>query len=555
LAIVYAPHLTSPVGGEVFNYGKVTITWDKSDPPTDDIYSQAAVISYELEYTDHYNFDQTVWSTIKRRIPWIETSYEWIVGKKIKSDSIQVRIRAKNSLDGELSDWSMCSGTFSINVFKLTPPIIASPAANQVYTDYILIILDESVTQNTFNQKVRYSLDYSSESRDVGWTNIVKDIPVGQNVVRWDLEGIVPADDYVLRLTAKNSAASCLQSSEPTPDQIAMRFVYNLKIQQPGLFLIDTKPPEATLAIESSSGITNELIHTLTVYAEDETSEVEQIQIRECDATDQIALGDVTGANFDSVINCPPITELIASPTVNFGKLIGKPLGYSAKTQWTLEDTSGLRKIEALLTDSGGNIALRPSSISFIPIFRFDAKINDIIVTLEERNVITLPDEDGEISSETATYEVAYLITSTGEYYILEPFPRLVARSQFGRNFKLIYPFNNSNFIFTYVNNDLVADTGSIYRDDKVIVSFFFKFPNAVSETNAVTKFKTSLYIGLENGELWEFNGTTMTLLTTLSNPISSLIGDDEYLYIGLFNSSLITVYNGTDFVTSDIDA
>lgn len=246
MSVIFAPHLTSPKGGEVFNLGKISITWDRNDPPTDDPYEATTLISYEIEYTDNYQGDQTNWHTLKRRIPWTESSYDWIVGKMIKSSSVRVRIRARNSMDGgQFSDWSMSSGDFDVNVFKLVAPAIVSPIGSQVYTDFILIILDEKLTRQTFNQKVRYTLEYASEKRDIDWTVIAKDIPVGQNVVRWDLDSLTPSDDYVLRLTAKNAATSCLQSSEPTPDQIARRFVYNLKIQQPGMFLIDTKPPRS----------------------------------------------------------------------------------------------------------------------------------------------------------------------------------------------------------------------------------------------------------------------------------------------------------------------
>ncbi len=49
MATTFAPHLTSPKGGEIFNLGKVTITWDKNDPPTDDEYGAISVISYEIE--------------------------------------------------------------------------------------------------------------------------------------------------------------------------------------------------------------------------------------------------------------------------------------------------------------------------------------------------------------------------------------------------------------------------------------------------------------------------------------------------------------------------
>ncbi|KKK94492.1 hypothetical protein LCGC14_2682330, partial [marine sediment metagenome] len=158
---VFAPHITSPKGDELFNLGKITITWDRNDPPTDDPYEATSVISYEIEYTDNYNFEDTVWNTIKRRIPWTETSFEWIVGKMIKAPTVRVRIRAKNSLDGELSDWSTSSGDFLINIFKLIPPAIVSPLPDHVYTDFILIILDESITRNTFNQKIRYTVEYS----------------------------------------------------------------------------------------------------------------------------------------------------------------------------------------------------------------------------------------------------------------------------------------------------------------------------------------------------------------------------------------------------------
>ena len=324
---LYAPHIISPKGGEIFNLGEVAISWDRNDPSTDDPYESTTVVSYEIEYTDNYQYENTVWHTLKRRIPWTETSYTWKVGKMIKSSTVRVRIRAKDSLDGGLSDWSMSGADFSINVFKLVPPAIVSPLPSHVYTDFILIILDETITKNTFNQKVRYTLEYSSEKRDIDWTVIVKDLPVGQNVIRWDLDDVSPSDDYILRLTAKNAATSCLQSSDPTPDQISRRFVYNLKIQQPGMFFIDTKPPQAVLDVESSAGITNELVHTINIFAEDETSDIEQIQIRECDATTQVALGNIAESGFGED-SCLTIEELISSQgqNVDFGKLIGKPL-------------------------------------------------------------------------------------------------------------------------------------------------------------------------------------------------------------------------------------
>lgn len=516
----------------------------------------SVVTSYEIEYTENYKED-TDWHTLKRRIPWIDSSYDWVVGKMIKSDSVRIRIRAKNVSNGVNSDWSMSGSNFSVNVFKLIPPAIVSPVSNQVYTDFILIILDESLTKNTFNQKVRYTLEYSSEKRGIDWTIIAKNIPVGQNVIRWDLDEISPSDDYILRLTTKNSAVSCLQSSELTPDQIAKRFIYNLKIQQPGMFIIDTKPPEVILDIEGSDGVTNELSHVLTVFAEDETTNVEQIQLRECEATNQAALGNVSSENLGTT-QCTPIEELLNVDDVNFDKLIGKPMGYSTKIQWTLDDASGLRRIEALLTDSGGNISIQASPKSFIPIFRHSNTINDMIVTVEDRQeTVITEDANGNIVTTTSvgTFESAYAVTDNGEYWIIDPFPRRIYKNLVGRDIIKLFAYGSSIYQFAYTNTIDIPDFGAVYRDSKTFISRLFVFPNPLSITTAVATFQDVMYIGLENGELWSFESVSFVLVNTFDSPISAMAGDDSYLYIGLSNSSLFFLYNGTEFFTSDVES
>lgn len=543
------PHLTSPKGGEIFNLGKVNITWDTNNPLA---IFKSALLSYEIEYTDNYvGVDDTNWHSEKRRIPWNQDSYEWIVGKMIKSDSVRVRLRARHH-DGSFSDWSMASGDFMINVFKLIPPAIVNPISHHTYTDFILIILDETLTTNTFNQKVRYTLEYSSDARNVDWTVIVKDIPVGQNVIRWNLEDLSASDDYVLRLTAKN-AASCEQTNEPIPDQIARRFVYNLKIQQPGVFLIDTKPPQAILDVESSSGITSELTQTLTIFAEDATSDVEQIQLRECNASQQLALGDVSKAT--GTTDCTPIEILLDSTDLDFDTIIGKPQGYTAKTQWTFEDVSGLRRLEAMLTDSGGNNSLQSLQNIFIPAFRSGSDvINDIIVVSEVRDVHSRSEDSSGfvtiITTSGVDFEVAYIGTKSGKYWALEPFPRLVF--DLGKEIRLLIEYFDVVYLLVYVDN---IDTGSIYRDDKTQLTNIFDFNQDVLRIpNAVAIFNDVMYIGLENGELWSFNGVTPILVNQFANPITTLVGDNLFLYIGQANSSAFVLYNGTEFFTSDLE-
>jgi len=61
-------------------------------------------------------------------------------------------------------------------------------------------------------------------------------------------------------------------------------------------------------------------------------------------------------------------------------------------------------------------------------------------------------------------------------------------------------------------------------------------------------------FIGLENGELWSFDGSTFTLSNTFTSPVNALAGDNQYLYIGLANNSSFILYNGISFFTSDVE-
>ena len=104
-------------------------------------------------------------------------------------------MRSKTTDEEVFSDYSMVGGDFSINVFDLIAPAIINPVSNVLYTDFILIILDESLTKDTYHQKVRYTFEYSSKKRSIDWTAIISDVPVGQNVIRWNIEDVPQSDE------------------------------------------------------------------------------------------------------------------------------------------------------------------------------------------------------------------------------------------------------------------------------------------------------------------------------------------------------------------------
>lgn len=557
--MLFSPQIASPEGGENFNLSQVTITWDKNDPPSTNTAVTTDSVTYEIEYTDDYKGRDTTWYALKRRIPWENESYTWIVGKMIKSSNVRIRMRAYSNIDESRSDYSM-SNSFAINIFNLMAPAIISPIPNILYTDYLLIILDETLTINTYHQKIRYTIEYSSEKREVDWTIIVRDIPVGQNVVRWNLDDVETSDDYIIRVTAQNST-DCLPGETPSPHQIARSFAHDVNIQQSGMFLIDTKPPEGILEIEGSTRVTNQLEQIVNIFVEDETTEVEQIQMRECDATSILSLGDLADP-VDPTGGCDSIETLLEG-TPDFDRLIGKPVKNNAKIQWVFDTTrqdaegnevpnSGTKKIEALLTDTGGNTSIQEAAKVFISSFDSDVAISDFIIVVEQRDNVTINKDTTppSVIIEQSIFEIVYLGTTTGQFWALEPFSRLIYTLSVP--ILLLIEFNNVILIFAY---DVDTDVGSVYRHDIVEATLLHTFSSGLAKTTALAIFNDILYIGFNNGELWSYNGSSFSQVTlTTTESISALFGDERYLYIGFVNSSDILLYNGTSFVSAGVE-
>ncbi len=534
---LYAPHILAPDSG-VFNRGRVEIEWIRPEFPSQDESIDTSEVTYEIEYTDVYKAEDTVWRSIKKRIPYSQSSYTWVVGKMIKSSTVKVRMRTKSRATEEYSDWAI-SEQFSVNVFDLVPPVILSPVPNKIYNSYILIILDESLIRETFNQKVRYYFDYASEKLNLDWTTIAEKVPVGNNIVRWNTALLLPSDDYVLRMTVRNSS-TCPTTAAETSDQISVRYIYGLTIRHPGVFIIDTKPPKAHLSIEGvNGGVTNKTNHILNLYASDETTKVETVRIRDCDADSVIPLGE-TGLQSPAV-PCP-IDSLLAS----------KELSYAPRIKYRLSEDSGFKKIEAIFKDSGGNLSISDSLRVFISLFRSTDDVSDVIIRQESRDKVDLQILNNVpiAVTETAIYEVAYVSTAGGELWCLDPYPSLL--------FTLPNPivklcdFNGYIFAFTHTETTLNGAQTDISRayinnnGDYQAISSDSDFTGDLSIVSCVSVFGDNMFVGMKNGKLWKYTGTSWSNVTTFDSSISSLSSDERFLFIGLANSDDIILYNNT---------
>ena len=55
-------------------------------------------------------------------------------------------------------------------------------------------------------------------------------------------------------------------------------------------------------------------------------------------------------------------------------------------------------------------------------------------------------------------------------------------------------------------------------------------------------------YIGLENGEIWQYDEQEFVLISVFLNPIKSLFSDNNLLFATEKNEETIYLYNGISF-------
>lgn len=563
---LFSPHLVLPSVGSIFNRGVVNIEWEESTPPSLNTSIDTDYITYEIEYTDNFIGNKTVWRTLQRRIPWGTSTYSWMVGKMVKSKFVRLRIRAKDVLNETISDWSM-SESFSVNVFDLVAPVIVSPTEDSVYTDFIYIAWDESQIKETYRQKIRYTVEYSSESQSINWTIVASNIPVGQNMVRWDISSVLPAEDYVIRLTARDvsterspsytsvlSGSDCIEPTVPA-DQIAVAYVYSIKVRHSGMFIIDTVPPVARISIDGNTRhVSNAQRHTINIYAEDATTQVETVRLSNCDASNYLPLG-----RLDDVLLAEDVPEEQRCPISLL--LNADEIPFSPKVDYELNaEESGFRKIQALLSDTGGNLSIQKPTRLFLPFFETGGQITDFIIYQKQQDTWSLGESlPPEIVSVSETYEIMCVVTDAGEVWILDPFPRLIYTLSQGID-KVFY-YAGQLYFFTHATiqdgSDLV-DLTQVWREsgNSVVLISPVKsdsnptdhFQKDLAIVAAVWEYDGLMWTGFLNGELWTYNSISWVKKHTFDYPIKSITGDSKFLYVGFQNNDSVALYNGTSF-------
>jgi len=302
---IYRPTLIFPNGGENLLTREIEISWKEALPSSTDNLE----IWYEIYFTENYDYmTEPDWKMIAS-IPSKIGKYLWKVGNSIKSKNVRVGVRAVNSR-GERSDMSISSSSFSIKRSLPVTPSVISPIPNQRYGSSVKFIFDDSAVLNSFAQRSKYYIYFSSDKASIPFTPVAQKIPVGSGPIVWDTTLIPPSDDYVITIYLADDDGN--KSEE-----------VNIKVSiiQEGFFLIDTKPPSGYIQINNSDQFTKSEDVSVRLYSYDEVTGVHSMQFVETSETD----------------------------------VIGPPESFANVKYWKLTEKDGTKTLKVKFQDYGAN--------------------------------------------------------------------------------------------------------------------------------------------------------------------------------------------------------
>lgn len=328
---IVRPTIIYPNGGEDILTREIEISWIENFPPTTD----GTQIWYEVFFSENYDYvTEPDWKMIAA-VPSGIGKYNWRVGNNIKSKNVRCAVRGVNSR-GERSDLSISAASFAIRKSLPYTPVVLSPTPNSRYGNTVKFVFDDSAILNTFSQRAKYSIYFSSSKAGIPFTPIIQNVPVGLGPIVWDTVLTPASDDYVLTVYLMDDDGN--KSEEVN--------ISNVAILHDNFFVIDTKPPTGYVQINNAAQYTKDLNVSVKLYAYDESTGIHAMQFIESDQQ------TVTGA----------------------------PDSYANMKYWTLTDVDGVKTIKVKFQDFGGN-RTSDSTKSFRVLFDLNnADIADIVI-------------------------------------------------------------------------------------------------------------------------------------------------------------------------------
>ncbi len=451
--------------------------------------SYEIAVYYDIYFTDDYSPDGQVDWVQIASVPASENSFTWTMPAQIKGDKCRIGVRGRLP-NGFREAMVISPSNFRIGSKFISHPAVVSPVSGETYRMTVPIVIDDNAIKNTVSQRAYYQIYYSSDVLGIDWTAVRQNVYIGYGPIEWDISDLEPSDDYKLKIILLEDDGI---ASLPV-------FIDNLKFTTINSFVIDTTPPVGTITIEGNEQFTkyNNIIVNLKYF--DETTDVKSLSIRESDTTGSGSSGpDQSPSNLKT---------------------------------WSLTTGDGLKFVDALFKDYAGNIINATGTDRF---FRTFISSNNV-----EISSFMVLDIDGTPQVWTAFngdspslyIDVSSYLSITGE---------AISMTRFSSS--------------TYLGIRTSDNKGILQRVDESTQSLvtIHSFSTVGSAITTMAVYDSKLYLGLENGELYEFNGVTVTLINTFDYRIDTLSSDGARLYISVDHTLYTVVYDGSNFINMDV--
>jgi len=475
------PTLLFPNGGEDILTRIVDIEWSEPSPASTD----GLPVWYEVYFSEFYDsLDEPDWKKIAT-LPIGNRKFSWKVGNTLRSNQIKVAVSSVN-IAGERSPLSISADTFTIKRAMPIAPAVLNPIPNARYGSRIEVVFDDNTVLNSFGQRAKYYVFFSSRKAEIPFTPIAQSVPVGAGPLVWDTSSLPPSDDYIL--TAYLADDDGNKSPEVN--------VSNLSIINEGYFLVDTKPPSGYVQINDGDEFTRARDASVKLFAFDETTGIHAMRFLEGE-------GD--------------------------GSFEGPPESYVNIKYYQMTEEDGTKTIKVLFQDFGAN---RTSEIQKNFRVNFDISNGDIAdMILEQTSTTESTIWIGYNGDEPALYKIE---DGAGSSFIT----------------RINEPITSLGFLtgVVYIAVDTSDDTALVYRNTGVGAEAVIQLDTEGSEVLTMDTYNDMLYMGTLNGSLYRYDESAVNLVTTFDKPVERLYSDGALLYILLRNEPTMTVYDGSSF-------
>jgi len=497
--LINSPTLIYPNGGEIFTEGDINIQWVEPGGLL-----STELTWYEIFITDDYGKNKKEELIQIATIPSGNTSYSYTIQKNLRGEKCRAGIRSVNHR-GLRSNISFSADDFIIINEGLPSPVLLDPVKGNTYFSYIPFTFDHNGVIGRSSQRSFYQIYYKSDNQNIDWTLLQGNVMVGTDPINIDVSHFNTDSDYVFKVELVDG------------DNIsAPVFLEEININNINVFLIDTEPPTGSIKIIGNNEYTKETGLILKISSSDETSATKEVKIQQVNTETQKS----TSGSFI------PMTSIVT---------------WDIKEEEEGEGVvDGVKLIQAIFKDYGENTIEDSSQKQFRTYKNLDNR--EVSTFLYANNgasfnlYYTFDGDESNGSSAELYRDLTFVSTLDGNCTSLEMYNNVL--------YIAIKDDENKGILQRLTTTvDTVAGNDQEFLDvsETVVNSLYF----SDSVINAMEVFDSTLFLGLENGELLSFKGSTISSKNSdylnLKN-VRHMKTDDNMLYIFFYNTTEILI-------------